>query len=73
MITSNTGKKDKSENEDSDDENVVEVKLNDKEERQTEPEQIMIEEEGKEGQEEPIEQVQNENTQMKENIVIEID
>ena len=66
-------KKDESKDEDSDDENVIEVNLNDGEGR-TGPGQTTIELEGKESREEPVVEDQNrENVQMKEKIVIEID
>ena len=65
--------KDESEDEESDDENVIEVKLNDGE-GQTGPGQTTIELEGKESREEPVVEDQNkENVQMKEKTVIEID
>ena len=66
-------KEDESEDEDSDDENVIEVKLNDGE-KKAGPGQTTIELEGKESREEPVVEDQNkENVQMKEKIVIEID
>ena len=66
-------KEDESEDEKSDHENVIEVKLNDGE-GQTGPGQTTTELEGKESREEPVVEHQNkENVQMKEKIVIEID
>ena len=66
-------KEDESKDEDSDDGNVIEIKLNDGE-GQTGSGQTKIELEGKESREEPAVEDQNkENVQMKEKIVIEID
>ena len=69
-----TGMKEyETEDKDSDDENVIEVKLNDGE-GQTGPGQTTVELEGKESREEPVVEDQNkENVQMKEKIGTETD